>query len=114
MKLWKYLAWLFRALLFVALLLFALKNTEPVTLRFYLEQSWQAPLVLVLLAFLALGAALGVMACLTKLFAQRREIQSLKKAAQSRQALQSTGVSPAVPSDARPPVLPDAPPAVDA
>jgi uncharacterized integral membrane protein len=111
MKLWKYLAWLFRALLFVALLLFALKNTEPVTLRFYLEQSWQAPLVLVLLAFLALGAALGVMACLTKLFAQRREIQSLKKAAQSRQALQSTG---GVPSDARPPVLPDAPPAVDA
>ena len=83
MKFWKYFAWLLRALLFVALLLFALKNTDPVTLHFYLDQNWQAPLILVLLAFFALGAALGVLACLTKLFAQRREIAALGREAQA-------------------------------
>ena len=82
MKFLRYIAWLLRALLFVALLLFALKNTEPVTLRLYLDQTWRAPLILVLLAFFAFGAALGVLACLTKLFAQRREILALKKGSQ--------------------------------
>ena len=84
MKLWKVLAWLFRALLFIALLLFALKNTDPVTLHFYLDRTWQAPLILVLLACFALGTALGVLACLTKLFAQRREILTLKREMQER------------------------------
>jgi putative membrane protein len=79
MKFLRTMAWLLRALLFVALLLFALKNTDPVTLHFYLDQAWQAPLILVILVFFALGAALGVLACLTKLFAQRREILALKK-----------------------------------
>jgi len=79
MKFLRYFAWLLRAVLFVALLLFALKNTELVILRFYLDQTWQAPLILVILAFFALGAALGVLACFTKLFAQRREILALKK-----------------------------------
>ena len=96
MKIWKPLAWLLRALLFIALLLFALKNTDPVTLHFYLDQSWQAPLVLVLLAFFALGAVLGVLACLTKLFAQRREILALKREAQARPAAEAPPVPPGV------------------
>jgi uncharacterized integral membrane protein len=79
MKFLRYIAWLLRALLFIALLLFALKNTEPVTLHLYLDQTWRAPLILVHLGFFAFGAALGVLACLTKLFAQRREILALKK-----------------------------------
>lgn len=94
MKFWKVLAWLVRAVLFVALLLFALKNTDPVTLRFYLDQSWQVPLVLALLAFFAVGAALGVLACLAKLFAQRREIISLKREAQARPSAGPPGVPP--------------------
>ena len=94
MKFRKFLAWLLRAVLFFALLLFALKNTDLVTLRFYLDQSWQVPLVLLLLAFLALGAALGVLACLTKLFAQRREIISLKREAQARPPAGPPGVPP--------------------
>jgi len=82
MKFLRTIAWLLRALLFVALLLFALKNTEPVTLRLYFDRTWQAPLILVILVFFALGAALGVLACFTKLFAQRREILALKKGSQ--------------------------------
>lgn len=79
MKFLRYIVWLLRALLFVALLLFALKNTEPVTLHLYFDRTWQTPLILVILAFFALGAALGVLACFIKLFAQRREILALKK-----------------------------------
>jgi len=73
------ISWLLRALLFVALLMFALKNTDLVALHFYPDQTWQLPLILALLAFFAVGAALGVVACLGKLFAQRREILALKK-----------------------------------
>ena len=54
------------------------------TLRFYLDQTWQVPLVLVILVFFALGAALGVLACLARLFAQRREILALKRELQER------------------------------
>jgi uncharacterized integral membrane protein len=94
MKLWKVFAWLLRALVFVALLLFALKNTDPVTLRFYLDANWQAPLILVLLAFFALGAAMGVLACLSKLFAQRREILALKREARERAAADAPALPP--------------------
>ena len=94
MKLWKVLAWLFRALLFIALLLFALKNTDPVTLHFYLDQTWQSPLILVLLAFFAGGAALGVLACLSKLFAQRRENLALKREMQQRPQAEEPQVPP--------------------
>ena len=94
MKFLRYIAWLLRAQRFVALLLFALKNTEPVTLRLYLDQTWQAPLILVILAFFAFGAALGVLACLTKLFAQRREILALKKGLQGEAAAETPPVPP--------------------
>jgi len=94
MKFLRYITWLLRALLFVALLLFALKNTEPVTLRLYLDQTWQAPLILVILAFFALGAAFGVLACLTKLFVQRREILALKKKLQGQSKTQTPPIPP--------------------
>ena len=94
MKFLRYIAWLLRALLFVALLLFALKNTEPVTLRLYLDHTWQAPLILIILAFFALGAVLGVLACFTKLFAQRREILALKKGLQAQPKAEAPTVPP--------------------
>jgi uncharacterized integral membrane protein len=57
-------------------------------------QTWQAPLILVILAFFAFGAALGVLACLTKLFAQRREILALKKGLQGEPAVETPPVPP--------------------
>ena len=94
MKFLRYIAWLLRALLFLALLLFALKNTEPVALRLYFDQTWQAPLILVILAFFAFGAGLGVLACLTKLFAQRREILALKKGLRREPTAETPSVPP--------------------
>ena len=79
MKLLRWFALLLRIVLFALLLLFAAKNTELVTLHFYLDQSWQMPLVLLALLFFAIGAGIGVLACLTSLFRQRREIIALKR-----------------------------------
>ena len=41
------LAWTLRIVLFLALFLFALKNTDTVSLRLYFDRVWQAPLILV-------------------------------------------------------------------
>lgn len=79
MKAIRYLSWSLRAVLFLLLLLFALKNTELVPLRFFFFEVWQVPLVLLLLIFFAFGAALGVLACMTRLLRERREIIALKK-----------------------------------
>lgn len=73
------LGWLLKLLLFVVLLGFALKNTAPVELRFFLGQSWHAPLSLVLFLFFAAGAALGIVAALGVAFRQRRELDALRR-----------------------------------
>jgi uncharacterized integral membrane protein len=73
------LAWILRIVLFLALFLFALKNTDSVSLHIYFDQIWQAPLILVLLVFFAAGAAMGVLATLATVFRQRREIGRLQR-----------------------------------
>lgn len=75
----RYLTWAVRLVVFLFLLAFAVKNTEPVTLRFYFELAWQAPLIVLLLAFFAAGAAFGLAAVLTTLFVQRRENLELRR-----------------------------------
>ncbi len=78
------LAWALRIILFLALFLFALKNTDAVSLRLYFDQVWQAPLILVLLVFFAAGAVVGVLATLATVFRQRREIARLQRELRSR------------------------------
>jgi len=78
------LAWTLRIVLFLALFLFALKNTDSVSLRLYFDQVWQAPLILVLLVFFAAGAALGVLATLATVFRQRRALARLRHELQGR------------------------------
>jgi putative membrane protein len=73
------LTWVVRGLLFVLLFGFALKNTDPVNLRFYFDYVWSAPLALVLLFFFAGGVVIGVVTGLVKVFQQRREILALKR-----------------------------------
>jgi len=72
------LGWLAKGLLFLILFGFALKNTGPVDLRFFLGHSWRAPLSLLLFLFFAAGAALGVGATLGMAYRQRRELERLK------------------------------------
>lgn len=93
--------WTVRLLIFLFLLAFAVKNTEPVALRFYFDLVWQAPLIVLLLAFFAAGAAFGLAAALSTLFRQRRELQRLTRAVKT-------------PSGSRVPAAPVQPPGVDA
>lgn len=75
------LTWAVRLIIFSFLVVFAIQNTDPVNLHFFLDQVWQAPLVIVLLAFFAGGAILGVLSVLGIIYRQRREISRLKRAA---------------------------------
>jgi uncharacterized integral membrane protein len=75
----RYLSWAFRILLFVLLFGFALKNSDPVTVRFYLGAHWEASLALVVLVFFVVGVAAGVIASFAYIYRQRREILQLRK-----------------------------------
>ncbi len=74
-----YLKWLVRIIIFVLLLGFAVKNLEPVTLNYFMGYQWQEPLVVILLAFTILGVVVGLLAAMSTLFRQRREIQGLRR-----------------------------------
>jgi len=71
--------WTIRVLVFLLLVAFAAKNVEPVTLRFFFDLALQAPLVLALFAFFALGVLFGMLALVGTVLRQRREISLLKK-----------------------------------
>jgi uncharacterized integral membrane protein len=66
-------------ILFFAALGFAVKNSESVTLHYYLGLEWTAPLVIMLLVVLGLGITLGLLACLGLIVRQRRQISALKR-----------------------------------
>ena len=87
------LTWAVRLIIFSFLLVFALRNTQLTTLRFILDYAWEAPLVIVLLAFFAVGAILGVLSLVGVIFRQRREIARLKRDA----------AKPALPASPEPP-----------
>ncbi len=70
--------------LFLAALGFAVKNSEPVTLHYYLGLVWQAPMVVVLFVVFAIGAVVGVVASFSYLYRQRGEILSLKRELRTR------------------------------
>ena len=60
-------------LLFIIFFGFALKNTQEVALRFFLDYEIRGPLVLMLLGFFAAGATLGVLALTPTVFRHRRD-----------------------------------------
>ena len=75
----RYLVWLLRAFIFLILLGFAVKNDQPVVLRYFFGYEWQASLVVILLLFFTVGMGIGVVAVLGNIFRQRREIASLTR-----------------------------------
>ena len=71
--------WTIRLVLFLFLVALAAKNIEPVTLSFYFDLALKAPLIVFLFGAFALGALFGVLALLTTVLRQRREISILRK-----------------------------------
>jgi len=67
-----YLTALLRVFLLAVFFLFAQKNYELATLRFYFDLEWRAPLILMLLLFFVLGVVLTLLALLPRLLRMRR------------------------------------------
>jgi uncharacterized integral membrane protein len=68
------LVWLFRFAIVLVLVWFAVKNAQPVTLHGLPDQTWQAPLVFVLLVVFVAGVVIGLLAWLPTVVRQRREM----------------------------------------
>ena len=73
------LTWALRFIIVSFLIVFAIQNTELVILRVMPGYFWEAQLVVVLLAFFAAGAVLGVLSVLGIIYRQRREVVRLKR-----------------------------------
>lgn len=74
----RYLLWILKFTLFLLAFLFMVKNTDMVTVHYYLGRESQAPLFLVLAVAFGAGVACGLFAGLARIFQQRREIVALK------------------------------------
>jgi uncharacterized integral membrane protein len=99
----RFLALLGWLAVFAVLLVFAIKNTEPATLHFYFDRTWQAPLVFIVAASFVAGAVFGVIACVAPIARQRREIARLEKELRLRQPARPEGDAP------QPATVPDVP-----
>jgi len=75
----RYLGWAVKILIFLVVLGFALQNSQPVTVHYFLGYVWEAPLVVLLLVAFVLGAFLGLLALLPPLFRLRRERTKLRR-----------------------------------
>jgi lipopolysaccharide assembly protein A len=75
----KFIFRIFAIILFAVFFVFALKNTQEVALRFFLDYEMRGPLVLLLLGFFAGGAVLGVLAMTPTVFKHRREVTKCRK-----------------------------------
>lgn len=75
----KSIFWIVKLLLFLIALTFAVKNTDMVTVRYYLGVQWQAPLIFVILAVFCLGAVAGVFASLGHIVRLRRDLSRMRK-----------------------------------
>ena len=77
------LVWIVRLLIVLVLVWFAVKNAQQVEIFGLPGQSWQAPLVFVLLVVFIAGVVIGLLAWVPTVIRQRREIGRLRRAAQA-------------------------------
>lgn len=95
----KFLVWGLRFAILVVLVWFSVKNAGLVTLHAY-PWTWEAPLVLIILAFFAAGVLLGLLATMSTVWKLKREVRSLNKALKARDnavaTLAQSGQLPAV------------------
>jgi lipopolysaccharide assembly protein A len=66
------LQFILKAAIFFTLFAFALNNQHEVVVHFFFGTTWQAPLVLVVLAVFVLGVAVGVLGMVPRWWRQRR------------------------------------------
>jgi putative membrane protein len=66
---------LLKAAIFFTLFAFALNNQHEAVVHFFFGTTWQAPLVLVVLAAFILGVAIGVLGMVPRWWKHRRLVQ---------------------------------------
>ena len=91
------LAWIFRIAIVLVLAWFALKNSQVVTVHGFPEQSWQAPLVLVVLVAFVVGVVIGLLAWAPTVLRLRREAARLRRPAPAGAANSETRNKPLPP-----------------
>ncbi|WP_028226807.1 LapA family protein [Paraburkholderia ferrariae] len=91
------IAWVIRVLVFVLLLVLALGNTDPATLHFLAGYSWQAPLILIGLAFFVVGLLAGLLSALPGIFRLRMENGRLKRDLRTARETPAPAVEPPLP-----------------
>lgn len=64
--------WAFRVFIFFTLFAFSLNNEQPVVVHWFFGAQWKAPMVIVVLAAFAGGAAIGVLAMVPSWWRHRR------------------------------------------
>ncbi len=67
------LAWALRLVVFIGLFGLAVKNSDPMELRFYFGRSWQVPVSVVVLGAFGAGALLGLTATVAVRIRRREE-----------------------------------------
>jgi lipopolysaccharide assembly protein A len=75
----RFIVWLIRVLVFVLLLVLALANTQTATLNFLAGYTWQAPLILIGLAFFGVGLLAGLLSSFPAMIRLRLENGRLKR-----------------------------------
>jgi lipopolysaccharide assembly protein A len=76
------LSLILKVVVFLLLLVFTVKNSDIVTVRYLFDLTWQAPLSMILLLVFAAGALLGLLGCSRHIVRSRRELARLKKTPQ--------------------------------
>jgi len=76
----RYAVWVLRLLVFVVVLLFALKNTNPVDVRFYADHVVTGiPLIVVMLVAFVVGIVFALLALVPATLRRRGEIRRLRR-----------------------------------
>jgi uncharacterized integral membrane protein len=88
------LKWVLKAAIFFALFAFALHNQQDVTVHFLSGTTWEAPLVLVLLAAFVIGLTAGVLAMLPRWWKQRRAARQARRQVETDSQLALTTMPP--------------------
>jgi uncharacterized integral membrane protein len=97
------IVWLFRAAIFFVLFAFALNNREEAVIHWFFEQSWRAPMVLIVLAAFALGCAFGIFAMVPSWWRHRRLSRTRMRRASDRPVVAAPAAPAAETHELHPP-----------
>jgi len=103
----RYFVWALRLIVFLAVLLFALKNTNPVSVTFFDGLSIpNVPLIVVMLSTFVLGTVFGLLLTIPPALRRRREMARLRKDLERLQASVSPQTQSSLPPEALVPLSP--------